>query len=258
MIYRMILELGLEIVLFLVLVLIGMFILKKIRNSPRKALKPHEYLPEDEIHTLRQVYYLIMMSFSFITLFYSLIFTEVDWFYFSIFDVFMSLMIAVTLDKSSLKNRILVILLVPYGSFNFILFGENILFVFDLIHTFVFIYFVKFYYDKFRMYTESHGLGITIILLFSIIFVSFFITQFVENKNPLDSIVMVSNAFTSNGYAVLGNSVFGKVNSIFLVWGGYILSGVATATLTATILLKHFNKRVRKLEKLIEEGECDD
>ena len=258
MIYRMIFELGLEIVLFIVLTLIGMFILKKIRNSPKKTLKPHEYLPEDEIHTLRQVYYLIMMSFSFINLFYSLIFTEVDWFYFAIFDVAMSLMIAVTLDKSSLKNKILLILLVPYGSFNFIIFGEIILFLFDLIHVLVFIYFVKFYYDKFRMYTESHGLGITIILLFSIIFVSFFITQFVENKNPLDAIVMVSNAFTSNGYAVLGNSVFGKVNSIFLAWGGYIISGVGTATLTATILLKHFNKRVRKLEKLIEEGECDD
>mgnify|MGYP006974612867 CR=1 FL=1 len=51
---------------------------------------------------------------------------------------------------------------------------------------------------------------------------------------------------------VLGNSILGKINSIFLVWGGYIISGAGTATLTAAILLKHFNKRVEELEKLIE------
>ena len=65
---------------------------------------------------------------------------------------------------------------------------------------------------------------------------------------------MVSNAFTSNGYAVLGNSIPGKINSLFLVWGGYIISGVATSTLTAAILIKHFNRRVEKLERIIEDG----
>ena len=114
------------------------------------------------------------------------------------------------------------------------------------------------YFDKFMEYTDSNGLGVTVILLFSIIFVSFFITQIVENKNPLDALVMVSNAFTSNGYAVLGNSILGKINSLFLVWGGYIISGAGTATLTAAILLKHFNKRVSELEKLIEDSGDND
>ena len=77
----------------------------------------------------------------------------------------------------------------------------------------------------------------------------------VENVTPINAMVMVSNAFTSNGYAVLRNSIIGKVNSIFLVWGGYIISGAGTATLTAAILLRHFNKRFRELEKLIEEGD---
>ena len=104
-------------------------------------------------------------------------------------------------------------------------------------------------------YTSSHGLGVTIILLFVIVFASFLLTQVAENVSPLNSLVMVSNAFTSNGYTVLGKSVPGKINSLFLVWGGYILSGVATATLTAAILIKHFNRRLEKLEKLIEEGE---
>ena len=68
---------------------------------------------------------------------------------------------------------------------------------------------------------------------------------------------MVSNAFTSNGYTVLGNSIVGKINSIFLVWGGYIISGAGTATLTAALLLRRFNKRFKELERLIEEGSDD-
>ena len=63
---------------------------------------------------------------------------------------------------------------------------------------------------------------------------------------------MVSNAFTSNGYAVLGDNPIGKLNSLFLVWGGYILSGVGTATLTTALLSRHFNKRFEELEELID------
>ena len=134
----------------------------------------------------------------------------------------------------------------------FLLYPTNPIILIELIHIPVFLYFVKVYFDKFMEYTNSNGLGVTIILLFSIIVVSFFVTQIVERVNPLDALVMVSNAFTSNGYAVLGDSILGKINSIFLVWGGYIISGAGTATLTAAILLKHFNKRVEELEKLIE------
>ena len=65
---------------------------------------------------------------------------------------------------------------------------------------------------------------------------------------------MVSNAFTSNGYAVLGDSPIGKLNSLFLVWGGYILSGVGTATLTTALLSRHFNKRFEELEELIKKN----
>ncbi|WP_405303789.1 hypothetical protein [Methanobrevibacter sp.] len=54
--------------------------------------------------------------------------------------------------------------------------------------------------------------------MFEIIFISFLLTQIVENVNPLDSPVMVSNAFTSNWYAVLGTSIAGKINYLVLVW----------------------------------------
>ena len=172
---------------------------------------------------------------------------------FVIFDILISLYVATQLDLRNWKNRILLILLIPYGSLTYFLFGKSLVGYLALIHVPVFIYFIKVYYDKFREYTESNGLGITIILLFSIIFISFFITLLAEHVDPLNSLVMVSNAFTSNGYAVLGSSIIGKINSLFLVWGGYLLSGVGTATLAAAILKKHYDVKNQELYAKIDD-----
>lgn len=244
----------LEIIVFLILMVVFTFILNKLHNSQYKLLNPKEYFPEEELHSLRQIFFLIMMGLFFVNILYSLIFIKEDIIYFAIFDILLSLYLASKLDKDSLKNKILLILLIPYGSLTFTLFGSSLIGLLDLIHVPVFIYFIKVYYDKFREYTESNGLGITILLLFSIVFISFLATQVSEHVNPLDSLVMVSNAFTSNGYAVLGHSILGKINSIILVWGGYLLSGVGTATLTAGILIKHFNNRFDELEELIKKN----
>ena len=243
-----------EILIFLLLMVIFKFILNKLKNSSPKLLNPIEYFPEEEIHTLRQTYYLIMMGLFFINVLYSFICSDTDMIYLAIFDIILSLYVAVELDKSSLKNKIILLLLIPYGSLTFILFNTSLIGLLDFIHVPIFIYFIKVYYDKFKEYTESNSLGIAILLLFTIIFFSFFTTQLFENVNPLDSLDMVSNAFTSNRYTVLGNSIGGKINSIILVWGGYLLSSVGTATLTAAILTKHFNKKFDKIEKLIEKN----
>ena len=40
--------------------------------------------------------------------------------------------------------------------------------------------------------------------------------------------------------------------------GGYLLSGVGTATLASAILIRHFNRRFEKLEKMIEENNKKD
>jgi hypothetical protein len=246
------LQIIVDLILFIVLTAVGVFIFNKIRVSDNRYANPLEFLPEDEIHTLKQVFYLIMMSLCFVVVLYTLM--PVDLHSFSIFDIGLSLFIAITLDKSSLKNKILLVILVPFGSLSYLLFNYTLMGVIDFIHVPVFLYFIKVYYDRFNNYTRSHGLSLAIILLFVIVFFSFFLTQLAEGTNPLDSLVMVSNAFTSNGYAVLGKSVPGKINSIFLVWGGYIISGATTASLTAAILIKHFNKRVSDLERIIDEG----
>ena len=241
-----------EIIIFLIVVAIGTFVYKRVMSSSNALSNLGEVLPEDEIHTLKQVFYLILMSLAFIDILYALISSE-GIIYFVIFDIALSLFLAITLDKSSLKGKIILLLLVPFDSINFLLFGSLLLSYIDLIHVLIFIYFVKFYYDKFRQYTESNGLSVTIVVLFALIFISFILTQIVEDVYPLDSLVMVSNAFTSNGYAVLGTTIAGKINALILVWGGYVLSGVGTATLTAAILMKHFNHKFEENERLNKE-----
>ena len=252
--YMNILEYFVEIAVFMVLMVIASFLLKKIMKSRNKIFNPREYFPEEEIHSLRQVFYLIMMAACFINILYSLVFVSTDVIYLVIFDILLSLFVAIRLDRSTLKNKILIFLLVPYGSLTYLLFGNTLVGFLDFLHVPIFIYIIKIYYDKFREYTESNGLGIAIILLFLIVFFSFLATQVAEGANALDSLVMVSNAFTSNGYAVLGNSIAGKLDAIVLVWAGYILSGVGTATLTAAILTRHFNSKFEELEELIKKN----
>jgi hypothetical protein len=243
------------ILIFLILVVIGKIIYKKLKNSDSRLLNPTEYLPEDEVVTLRQVFYLVMMLLFFIFTIYTLIITsDKDIILLAWLEAFVLLYVSVTLDYTTWKNRLLFLLLIPYGVISYYAFGSQGIAFLDLFHVLAYIYLIKVYYTKFKTFTETNSLGITIILLFAIIFISFIVTSIVEGVGPLNAMVMVSNAFTSNGYAILGNSSVGKLNSIFLVWGGYILSGAGTATLTAAIMTKQFNKKFDKLEELIKEN----
>lgn len=145
------------------------------------------------------------------------------------------------MKKETLWDKILLFLLIPFSSISFLV--ENritLLIILDILHMFSFIFVIRVYYRKFFEYTNSNGLGISILLLYAIVFCSMIVTHFAEDVNLLDALVMSSNAFTSNGYAILGKTIFGKLDSIILVWGGYILSGVSTATLTSAILTKRF------------------
>lgn len=249
-------ELSFIIISFIIFYYIGKFILKKIQKHESKftnnrLLNPREYFPEEEIETLKQVFYLIVLFILFIFFFYNII-ADKETYLFSVSEIIFMVYIANTLDYSSWKNKLLFFLLIPYASFSFILCGDtliNLPNLINLLHIPMIIYLMVLYFRKFKEYTETNGLGITIVLLFSIIFFSFIFTMIAEGVPPLDSINMVSNAFTSNGYAVLGNSEPGRINNLVLVWSGYIISGVGTATLTAAILSKHFNKKIESLHE---------
>jgi hypothetical protein len=246
-------QVGSVIIIFLILTVISEVIYKIVKNNYINYIDMKEYLPEDEVHSLRQVFYLILMALCIANVFYYLIGEGIEFIkYYPIYDILLSLYFTIKLDKSTTKNKVLWLLLIPYASLLYVLFNITLINYLNIIHILVFIYLAKLCFDKFMEYTESNGLGITIVLLFVIIFSSFFITQHAEGVNALDSLVMISNQFTGNGFGVFGNSIAGKLNSLLLVWGGYVISGASAATLTAAILVKHFRKRIEEIEKLIE------
>ena len=114
LIYLSILNWATEVIFFLILFVVFGFIFKRLKNSRNRLFNPLEYFPEDELHTLRQIYFLIMMALLFMNVIYSLILTDSDIIFFGIFDVAISLYLAVNLKGISLKNIILFLLLVPY------------------------------------------------------------------------------------------------------------------------------------------------
>ena len=71
--YMGILQLIVEIIIFLILVGIGNKIYKRVLYQTDLLAKTGEILPEDEIYTLKQVFYLIMMSLAFVDILYSVI-----------------------------------------------------------------------------------------------------------------------------------------------------------------------------------------
>lgn len=240
-------------VIFSVLVQICKFVLIKVKSSEvinnSRLFNPLEYFPEEELSTIRQVFYLSIIILIVVDILYSVFGWNENLIIFSVFDIILSLIFAINVKWGSLKNKILLFGLIPLGSMG-VLFLGNYLLLIDAIHLITLAYFIKVYFDQFVEYTETNSLGIAIILLFSIVFISFFFTIVVEDVSPLDSLNMVSNAFTSNGYTVLGTTGLGKADAIFLVWSGFLLSCVGTATLTVSIILKHLNKRFDDLEEL--------
>ena len=54
-------QLIIEIIIFLILMEIGKYISKKLKNSTIRILNINEYFPDEEIHSLRQIFFLIMM-----------------------------------------------------------------------------------------------------------------------------------------------------------------------------------------------------
>ncbi len=255
-VFSIIYELFVAFLIFSVLFVVGKFIYKKLNESESRVLNPLEYFPEEEFLTLKQVFHLVMMLIFFVFILYLITSSGSNVIGIALLQIIVSLYVALTLDYSLWKNKILFFLLIPYETIIFTVFTDYPpMFPIYIMHILIYLYFMKVYYDKFRDYTESNSLGITIILLFSLIFASFIVTSIVESVDPLNALVMVSNAFTSNGYAILGKSGVGKLTALTLVWGGYILSGVGTATLAAAIMLRHNRKREKELNKRLDELE---
>ncbi len=253
----MIMGTSVSFVIILVIFLVAYVALYKVylKSNDYRIANANEYLPEDEIHTLRQIYFLLMMAGCFTFVVLAIVFNNIDLSYFAIYDFAISLICFIELDKSSYKGKLIAFFLIPFGTMSFLLMDFSVLEFFSITHIIAMIYMIKVYYAKFNEYTRNYGLGIAILLLFAIVFISMYVTSFVEGVNMLDALVMSSNAFTSNGYAVLGNSIPGKLDSLILVWGGYLISGVSVATLTSAILMKYFDSKFEDFDRRFKEME---
>lgn len=256
-----------EIVLFvlcLTFIFFSRFILNKlgdfINSKNYTIFNPNQYLPEGELQTLKQLSYLLVAGAFITDLIYQLATSNADFVFLQVFDVFLSIAgCIIILSKFNKRRFILVLFLNPVVSIILIVLHVVALpmtilaSIWYILHLIALLIVTDNYVKKFFEYTQNNNLGLTILLLFFIIIISIFITCFVENVNLLDSMVMVSNAFTSNGYSILGSSTIGKIDAIFLVWGGYILSGVGTATLASAIVIKVFRKRIKDIESHLKE-----
>ena len=242
------------IVIFVTLVFIAKYISKKFKETTlfksSRFFNLKEYLPEEEVGDINQIFYLSMIFLMVMTILYVLIPWPLNSWNMFFLDIILSVYLALQVEWTSFKNKVILFLLIPFSAIAWFFSPLSWVFYLDIVHALVFIYFIKIYFQKFLKYTEENGLGITIILLFLIIFVSFFVTMIVEKVSPFDSIVMVSNAFTSNGYAILGKTGIGKLNSVFLVWAGFFLSIVGSSTLTVAIVIKYINGKFDRLEDL--------
>lgn len=249
-----------SIVIFALLVVVLRLIIGKLKNSSVSYLNPNEYLPEEEVKSLKQFYFLLMIMLLFIILmnfFFDndIIMSNSQSFYIlhSILDILVSTYIVSIIFEKTYKRIILIVCLIPIAPISFLLFGDTLIEYLNIVRIPAIIYLIKYFYDRFRAYTTENSLGFSIILLFAIILFSIIITMFIEDQDPLNAVVMVSNAFTSNGYVILGETTGGKINSIFLVWSGYVLSGAATATLTAGILVRRFRSQLEEYDRKFDE-----
>lgn len=118
-------QLVIVIAIFLVLTILTKFIYGKLICNYVKSVNINEILPEDEVHSLRQVFYLILMALCVVNIFYTLTVAEIDYPYLAIFDIALSLYFAAVLDTSYRKNKIILLLLIPYGSLSYLLFDSR-------------------------------------------------------------------------------------------------------------------------------------
>ena len=231
--------------------------LKKILPKYLHLMDPHEYFPKEEILTLKQVLYLILILgiyLCIINFFFDRFFdVSQDLFLInSLIDIIVSIIIVVGFYKCSTRSRVISIFLMPLASISALVFGSTILGYWDFIRIPTLLFMVIYLYHKFLEFTDENQLGKLILILISIVFTCLVLTILLENQTPINALGMVSNAFTSNGYAVLGGTTGGVLTSTFLVWSGYIISGVATATLAAEIVHRNSKKKFEKLEEKID------
>ena len=177
MLNTVIYTIALLIVIFIVFFILC-FVIKGVINLFKKANHRYfdlkEYLPEEEITTLRQVAYLSLMLWCFAIIVYSFLYRDANFITFAALEIIISAYIVVRINKESIGRKLLVFLIFPYGSlvyfillplpnsYAFLIDPAYIISILDFLHIIGYLYLMKMAFDKFRFYTEANGLGVSI------------------------------------------------------------------------------------------------
>ena len=241
--------------IFAILIYMAKFIRNKVKSSSflknSKFANPLEYFPSEPLFYLKQVFYMVMILIFILIILY----LTFNWIKGStvifVLDILISIYLSINRSWDSFNNKVLLFLLIPFASITGILFGNSAFSFLNLFHILGYLYFIQFYYHEFVKYTESNGLGLSIIVTFTILLVSFLFTILAEGVSPMDSATMVSNAFTSNSFDATGKIMIGKINSLVLAWGGFILSIVGTATLAVSIVMSYVSRQFEDMKDFV-------
>ena len=214
------------------------------------------FLPKDELNYLKQIFYLLMGAIAILSLIIFYLGSDPNFIDINYLDIVVSIIAIIYIADKRPFNFILAILLIPTHSIVWILGITDVnllILIFHWMHITGVVLSAYFFFKRFLKYTKSNNLGYTVLIFIGILSIGLLVTAFYEQTSFLNSVVMISNAFTSNGYTVLGKSFGGKVVSILLVWGGYLLSGVGTATLAAAIITAYLKGKITDQEHKINE-----
>lgn len=245
-------QIVISLVLFVILCILATQ-LKKFMSKHWVSSNLEEFFPLEEILTLKQLYYLVLilavyfciMNFFINTLYHpntELIMVG------SIIDIIFSVYFTVDLYDGSAKSKIITIFLIPLASLSYLLCGKSLLAYWNFIRIPALLYLVVHYYNKFSDHTKKNNLDKLILVWLSIVFFCLIITLIVEDKNPINALAKVSNSFTSNSYVASGKNLGGVLVSTFLGWSGYFISGIGTASLAAAIILRKTGKKFERME----------
>jgi hypothetical protein len=212
-----------------------------------------EFFPQEELLTFKQLYYLLLILviyFCIMNFFINTLYPPNGELLMinSIIDIILSVYITLNFYDGSTKRKIVSIFIMPLASISYLLFGGSLIGYWDFIRIPALLYLVVHYYNKFLAHTKKNHLDKLILVLVTVIYFSLILTLILEDKNPINAFAMVSNSFTSNSYVASGKSGVAVLLSAFVGWSGYIISGIATASLAAAIILRNSREKFEKME----------
>lgn len=146
-----VLQIGVSVIISAILVYLLSWTIDKLKDRQNRVLNPTEYFPEEEIQTLKQVYYLILVLLivmSITNFFFDndIIFSNSPEYYVfhSILDIVLSIyIITIRYREDFNRNKIVILFMLPIASIAYLIFGGSYIEYWDFMRIPVMLYVIK-------------------------------------------------------------------------------------------------------------------